>query len=74
MTLSTSFKKIKLSVVLLATVFAASACSTLPSETSNANGKSAIVAETNQAQGTNKASRLDTANWAEDICGRTIKS
>ena len=67
MTLSTSFKKTKLSVVLLATVFAASACSTLPSETSNANGKSAIVAETNQAQGTNEASRLDTANWAEDI-------
>lgn len=67
MTLGTPFKKTKLSVVLLATVFAASACSTLPSETSNSNEKTSVVTEANKAQITTTASQLDTASWAQAI-------
>ncbi|SUD91160.1 hypothetical protein [Psychrobacter phenylpyruvicus] len=67
MTLGIPFNKTKLSMVLLATVFAASACSTLPAETSNINSKPAIETETNKAQATTAASRLDTTNWAESI-------
>lgn len=67
MTLGTPFKKTKLTAVLLATVFAASACSTLPSETSSTNDKPTIVAETNDSQVTTKANKLATASWTESI-------
>lgn len=51
MTLGTPFNKSKLSIVLLATVFAASACSTLPAETSSTNSKPTMQTETNKEQG-----------------------
>lgn len=72
MTLATPFKKTKLSALLLVSLFAASSCSTLNSETQSQtqslNGQQSTVAnsETTDVKAS-KMATLDTTQWAEKL-------
>lgn len=68
MTLATPFKKTKLSALLLVSLFAASSCSTLNSETQSLNGQQSTVAnsETTDVKAS-KMATLDTTQWAQKL-------